>query len=477
MLKKPLKKISLFFIVSAFSLSYAQNGLDIEEESFIDSNENAGRAISLRGVIEEVLRENPFEQIRHKQNSIIDISRKNLRDQFWLPQISFDIEASNQRFDRVYTSSSSAPSDGSQVSPNGRFGIAIEDYTLFNWGRDYLAYLNDKHIIDRSQQRLSEARRNLRFQAISQYFNLIRFKAISTHQREQLRQYSFIHRLSREKLQLKKISSQVYYQTRSEYLRSQTEYQQSLFEVGTQEESMANILNDQFKPSYRPTEQLKFRSLNTSASEAVKYTLKQSPALRDAMLAYKNTSRSYEKALKDNMPLPKLSLNLGTYYQSFAPQGNAWERETLSGSRHVDLVASLDMSWNILGSGGFLNQRDREQAYLQKKIAEIDYYNTKRSLEVRVRTLFKNIKYLEQKVTIANYQLKTARSNYDKTLDNFVAGKTDYPNIKLSLDNYISSSINYENVKYDHLLKKLELASLMNIDDLPGRNFETLAVK
>lgn len=60
--------------------------------------------------------------------------------------------------------------------------------------------------------------------------------------REQLRQASFIHRLAREKLQLKKIRAQEYYQTRSEYLRSQTEYQQALFEVGTEEEDMAIFL-------------------------------------------------------------------------------------------------------------------------------------------------------------------------------------------------------------------------------------------
>ena len=189
-----------------------------------------------------------------------------------------------------------------------------------------------------------------------------------------------------------------------------------------------------------------------------------------------NSNREYEKTLKDNLPLPKFTLGMGTYQQQFAPNGNNWLRQTNTG-RNVELVAAVNMSWTLIGEGGLFNSRVNKRAYLDKRIAEIHYFNTKRELEVRIRTLLRTVRFLEQKVTIADFQNKNARSNYDSTQDNYTAGRTTFPQIKLALDNRVLSEMNSENVKYDHLLKKLELADVMGLDDLPGDNFETLAVR
>lgn len=441
-----------------------------------DPEPNIGRAIDLRSVIEESLRRNPFEQVRNQQAGIIDLEKQNLAESFWMPTVALNLTNNNQRYDRLHTSSSNSPQMGNQTSPNGSVGIEIEDYSLFNWGRDYLAYLNTKTTLNRENQKLNEARRRLKFNSISQYFNLVRVKEILRIKREQLRQASFIHRLAREKLALRKITSQEYYQTRSEFLRSQTEYQQSLFEVSLEEEKIANILGDDFQTSYKPSEELKYVSLNTQMQEALRLALDQSPAFRDAKVDYDNASRSYDKTLKDNLPLPKFTFNLGTYQQNFDNSGSSWTRQTDSnGNRNVEIAASVNMRWTLLGEGGVFNSRDNKQSYLNKRISEIKYFNTKREIEVKVRTIFKTIKFLEQKITIADYQLKNSQSNFDTTLENYRSGRTTYPEIKLSLDNFVNSSINSENVTFEHLLKKLELSDLMGLEDLPGENFEQLA--
>jgi outer membrane protein TolC len=435
-----------------------------------------GRLIELRSAIEEALRKNPFEQIRGNVNAILDLNKKDNFDGFWLPQVSLDINSSNQRFDRIYTSQSTAPGLESQVSPTGSFGISIKEYTIFNWGRDYLAYQNVKNSIQRENQRLVEARRKLRFQVITQFFSLIRAKEIVKIKREQLRQSSFIHRLAREKLQLRKIPAMEYYQTRSEFLRAQTEYQQSLFDVGHEEERLSNLLGDEYRSNYKTTQQLKFTTLGTTIEEAMRQAYQTSPQYRDSKLQYENAQRLYEKVIKDNLPLPKFSLGMGTYQQQFAPAGNAWLRDTGTG-RNVEMVAAINMSWTLIGEKGLFNSRENKRAYLDKRIAEIQFYNSKREIDVRVRTLLRTIKFLEQKVTIADYQDKNARSNFDSTLNNYTTGRTTFPQIKLSLDNWVLSLINREDVKLDHLKKKLELAELMGLDDLPGDNFDTLAVR
>ncbi len=442
----------------------------------LESSADQGRVIELRSVVEEALRRNPFEQIRTNTNARIDLMKDDLFESFWLPTLTLDLNAQNHKYDRFYSSQNQATGAGSQVSPGGNFGVTVKDYTVFNWGRDYLQYQNDKQFLSREEQRLKESRRKLRFAVIVQYFALVRSKEVVRIRREQLRQASFIHRLAREKLNLRRIAAMVYYQTRSEFLRAQTEYQQALFDVGQEEERLSNLMGDDYQPSYRTTEQLKFVTMGTTAAEALAEALKKSPPYLDAKVAYETASRTYERTLKENMPLPKFTVGVGTYQQNFGPAGNSWGRSTPTG-RNVEMVAAVNMSWTLLGEGGLFNNRINKRAYLDKRIAEIGFYNTKREIEVKLRTLIRTLRFLEQKVTIAEYQDKNARSNFDSTLDQYSTSRTSFPQIKLSLDNWVLSEINSENVKFDHLLKKIEIADWMGMDDLPGENFETLAVR
>lgn len=431
------------------------------------------RTLDLRMIIEEGLRRNPFQRIRENQKEQIELLRTDVWQEFWLPTVSLDLDVGKHRIDRFRRSTTQADF-GAQQAPTGSLGLVIEDYTLFNWGRDYLAYQNAKGTLDRSNLRLVEEKRDLRFGLISQYFNLVRLKMIKNVYQEQLRQSSFVHRLAREKLQLRKIRAQEYYQTRSEYLRAQTEYQEALFNLTLQEEEIANLLGDEFV-HYKTEEELKYVSLNLTMTEAIKLSLTQSEEYRDAKLQYEIAERAYTKTLKDNLPLPKFSFNLGTYRTGFDPDGTSWSYQTAPGSRDIELVAAIDMSWTLIGEGGLFNQRQNKQAFLNKRTAEISYFNVKRALEVKVRTIYKSIKFLEQKVEISTFQYKNAQKNYDSVLDNYIAGRASYADIKLAIDNLVLSRINAEDVKYQHLLKKLELADFMGVDDFPGENFEKLA--
>ena len=440
-------------------------------------NDKEGRPLDLRSVLEEGFRRNPLEKIRVQQREQIELLKTDVFQKFWYPTIGLELQSSNHRVDRFHDSSQNSAGMGAQKAPTGSLGLVIDEYTVFNWGRDYLQYLNEKQVLTRGNQQINEAHRRLKFSLINQYFNLIRFKEILRIKQEQLRQTSFIHRLAREKLQLRKIKTQEYYQTRSEYLRSQTEYQQSLFEVGLEEEKMANLLGDEYRGSYRSAEQLKYISINTTMEQSLKASQESSQPYRDAKVSYDVASRTYEKTLKENLPLPKFALNFGTYRTGFDPSGTSWNYQTSDNSRNIELVASIDMRWTILGEGGFFNARENQQAYLSKRISEISFFNTRRELEVKVRTIYKTVRFLEQKVEIAQFQHKNAQSNYDSALDNYIAGNTTYADIKLGIDNLVNSHINSENVKFDHLVKKLELADFMGLEDLPGENFETLATR
>lgn len=499
-----MEKAFLIFFLLGSSIVFAQDEdlsvleTSIEEDKFTPQSQNLGkdpsanrwlkrnntdtndldkssRSIDLRSVIEEGFRKNPFEKIREQQREQIELLKTDLWQKFWLPTVSLELDSSNHKIDRLHSSRQSTPAMGAQNAPSGSLGLVIDEYTLFNWGRDYLQYQNEKQTLGRADQQLNEARRRLKFSLITEYFNLIRTKEIKRIRQEQLRQTSFIHRLAKEKLQLQKIRAQEYYQTRSEYLRSQTEYQESLYSVGLQEEELANLLGDEWRGSYVTSEQLKYVTINTSIDEALKLAEEQSVDYRNAKLQYDNATRTYEKTLKDNLPLPKFSFNLGSYKTGFDPEGTYWQYQTTPGNQNVELVAAIDMKWTIIGEGGLFNSRNNQQSFLFKRIAEINYFNTKRQLDVKVRTIYKTLRFLQQKVEIAQFQHKNAQSNYDSVLDNYISGNASYADIKLAIDNLVISHINSENVKYEHLLKKLELADYMGLEDFPGENFEQLA--
>jgi outer membrane protein TolC len=435
------------------------------------------RNLDLRSIIEEGFRRNALQQIRGQQKEQIELAKTDLFQRFWLPTVSLDLQTSNHRIDRIKRSSQNTTGMGASEAPEGRIGLVIEEYTIFNWGRDYLLYLNQKQTLNRANQQLNEGKRRLKFSLIGQYFNLIRTKEILKIRQEQLRQTSFIHRLAREKLQLRKVKTQEYYQTRSDYLKAQTEYQQASFDVGIEEEEMANLLADDYRGAYRTLEQLRYVPVNTSIEESLKLAQEQSVEYRNAKLAYDNATRYYEKTLKDNLPLPKFSLNLGTYQQNWGADSTQWNYQTTPGNRNIEVVAAIDMRWTIMGEGGFFNSRENQRSFLDKRITEINFYNTRRELEVKIKTIYKTLRFMEQKVDIAVFQYKNAQNNYDSVLDNYIAGRAEYSDIKFAVDNLVIAHINSENVKYDHLLKKLELADFMGLEDFPGENFESLAVR
>ena len=144
----------------------------------VDPNDSdkSGRSIDLKSVLEEGFRKNPFEKIRQQQREQIELSKTDLWQKFWLPTVSLELDTSSHRIDRIRESSQSTQSMGAQQAPTGSLGLVIDEYTLFNWGRDYYGYQIEKDNLNRKTQQLSEAKRRLKFGLINQYFNLVRSK-------------------------------------------------------------------------------------------------------------------------------------------------------------------------------------------------------------------------------------------------------------------------------------------------------------
>ena len=477
--KEDMRKVIgiLYLIVFCFN-SYGQTDLDqlekdIKNNKLSTAISNDAIPLTLLDAIEEGLRKNSNEIERKYEFQLNEIVFKDAKDDFYYPKLNLTMSTTADHFTENLYRDNHDNAESAQT-PNGKIGLEFDDYTLFNWGKDYLDFLNAKSNYNRTKERLSENKRELRFEIISTYFNLARLHQIVRAYKKQLGHTSFLYRLAKEKMMLRKINSQEFLQAKALFLNAHKNYHDSLVNYYQGQESMATLLGKDLKTIFRPITFLKYKPINFSAAESYRFVKVNNPDLKDAKNTMLTSQRSYQKVLKENMPLPKFSVKLGSYTRPFDSGGYDDNYQTQSGSKNIEVAATLNMSWTIYGSGGFFNSRTTETSFLNKKLSEIKLREAHRSIEVANNLTHKRIIFLEKKYEASLAQVKNSREVFDKAIDNYIASKTHFSNIDFVLDELLESKIDYENTKYSHLVEKLNMATLMGVDDFAGEKFDNL---
>lgn len=466
--------ISFLYLAPAYTQDLEQIEKDAISNPRIEA-EIESTLLSLNDAIEIGLRKNIVERT---EEYVFEIAHNDYKDayyNFYFPRLSIFFNTTNHSLENLYRDQFNNNTSGK--TPTGSVGIGFDDFTLFNWGKDYLDYINAREIFERKKALNGERKRDLRFQIIAQYFNLVRVNQNIKAYKKQLRQTSFIYRLAKEKRNLKKIKYQELLQAKSEFLNSHQKYQEELAHFFTEQQKLANLLGDSPKSNYKLLNQLKFKPLAETTSELISLNTKKNTKVLDAKLELENSNRSYSRTLKENLPLPKISMRLGAYRKAFDTSGLQDEYRTFGDSNNVELSATVSASWTIFGSGGFLNSRVKENAYFQKKIAEIRYFDSIRETKLSAKHTLKTVEYLEKKYKAVDQKLKNATTLYDRSLDNYIAGRTSFANLKHAIETVEEASLEYEYTKYMHLYHKVELAQVLGLYDFPGEKFEELILR
>jgi len=430
------------------------------------------RPILLREMIETGLRQNFDQTIREYQSSLLEISMDNAHDSFWYPRLKIDLSSGPHPIIDL-SRWETQPSD-----PGGYLGIGFDNYTVFNWGKDYLTYLNSKTTYKRGKDSIIEDRRAFRHQMIIAFFNLWQIHEIEKIWQENLRQAAFIYKLNRQKVELKKVRIEEYHQARSEYLRAQQSYQQARINVEIADEEISNLLNNDIGTRYTLKETLAYLTLDDQFSELLQYALEKNSSILDAATELEISSRAYKIALKDNMPLPKFSLNLGGYSHVAGTGINSTKYSTggTLGNNSLDLVAAVNATWTLWGVNGFLNRRLQQTAKVQKDIAEKRLQQSKVQTSSLTRQYYRKVLNYQDQIKILAASIENDSKLVDEALDSYMNGKAIFLDFKHALDNHTSSQINFVQNKFLHLKNKIMLAEEMGMDDMPGKNFEELAL-
>lgn len=457
----------------------AQLTLEKNETRYIQEDErnrpsDTFKTLRLNDVIEQGLRQNYEEKMRKTEAEILDLEFADTKEEFWWPSLKLKLEHSAYRVGRLYSGSMNGAAAAS--SPEGSFGLEIGEYTLFNWGKDHLNYLNARTTYRRDKQELSEERRILKHRLIASFFRVKSLKDIEKAKRDQLRHASFIYRLNREKITLKKISSQAYYQARAEYLRAQNEYQDARTALLVGEENLAYLIQDNVGTRYFFPEELQFVRLKTSIDEALKLSANQSPEVLQAMAEAEKAERDYDRIQRENLPLPKFTVNLGAYKHNFGNQTGGHTRfETGPGNSNIDVVATLNATWSLTGPGGLFNGRKNRAGLLERFRAGVDLSRAKHEVNSFVRNLYQTILNNERQITVLEARVPNLLKTFDTIMENYMNGKASFNDFKDTLRELTDTTVLLSSVRADHVENKVALANFMGIEDFPGENFEHLA--
>lgn len=430
--------------------------------------------LQLNDVIEQGLRKNYDQNIRGQRQELNEIAFSGAKNAFWLPELKITLTTEDQKIANV-RSSNRSPAVPNSASPSGVLALSLGDYTVFNWGKDYALYLNTKAAFDRNTKIFSESRRELKLDLINSYFSLMTSKNIEKVRQDQLRQASFVYRLSKEKVTVGKTSKQDYYQSRSEYLKAQNDYHQAKIVSDQADESVALQITDPIGTKYILNETLDYRRLKITLEDALAAGLANNPTLLTNKVVIDNAERAYDVALKENMPLPKFSMNLGAYNKRFGATSNSTVYETYPGSGNIELVASINASWSLTGADGFLNSNKLASSRITREIASKELEKNTHSTQSHIRKTYKTILSLQNQIVILEARIPSLQKTFDTVLDNYLGGRSRFYDFSTALDELSSTKIFFEEIKLQHLREKLTLAKLAGIEDFPGENFDLLA--
>ena len=436
------------------------------------ASDAAYQPLSLADAIEKGLRENYNEKDRTFRKMTLDYNWFDTKEDFYLPKISLNLDSSDQRISRLKRGSLDDPGNGRGAT--GTLSLSVADYTVFNWGKDYLEYLNDKDIYTRSKKRLSESKRSLKFQIILKYFEVDYLKKVARIRKTQLRHASFVYRYSREKISLRKIGKQEYYQSRSEYLKAQEEHRSAALALKNAYEEIALLIADQPGTRYVLKNSLKFIPLTIPITDAQKYAKQYNPAVLNGQQSLVNAKRSYQRLKLENLPLPKFKVNLGAYTQTFGQTTNTTRYQNNNGN-HIDVVATLDATWSLTGTGGLFNSRNIVRGKINKEISINRLNQAKHQALTDVKIHIDKIKNYEKRVPIFETRQETNLKAFDLALDNYLERRTAYINFQDTLLEMTTSQIEYARLLYLHAFEKVNLAQVVGLDEFPGETFEQLA--
>lgn len=447
----------------------------IQEKSTYKLNETY-KTITLNDVIEQGLRLNSDQEMRNLNLELNQLNIDSNFRSFWLPSLKLTLVTEEQRVGTL-SSSTRESSERASTRAFGSFGFDLGTYTLFNWGKDYAIYLNNKQSLERQKALGDEEKKDLKLDLIADYLELIKKKKVLKIRQDQLRRASFIYRLNKEKVSVGKTSQQDYYLARATYLKAQSDFQTAKIEADRADENLAFLIKEKSGTKFIVNETVDYQKIKITLANALDLLADKNSDIRDSKTRIELAERELDVARKENLPLPKFTLNLGGYRHKFGPSQNTTRYETYDDTGAIDVVATINATWDLFGSDGLLNRDKLRRKRIELELSRHQLSKSKSFSEASAQNIYKNLITLQNQLLILEARVPTAQKTFDTILENYLEGKTRFNDYKLALDDFIETKVMYETFLAEHAQQKLQLAKVIGIEDFPGENFEKIVTR
>lgn len=212
-------------------------------------------------------------------------------------------------------------------------------------------------------------------------------------------------------------------------------------------------------------------------SEILESIEQRNPSILNNKNKFEIAGRKHSISRKENLPLPKISINLGAYNYNFSKDDNSFRYGTGNDEHrasNVEVVATINAKWSLTGSGGIFNTRKTSKSRFNKTLSLTRLQSVRHQLEVEAKKIHSILRSQEKKITSLKLKKENSIKMFNKIFDNYTNKKTRFSDFIHAFNNSEKTQLNLRRELLRHLTYKIQLANLAGLDSFSGHEFENL---
>ncbi|NDD92217.1 TolC family protein [bacterium] len=352
--------------------------------------------------------------------------------------------------------------------PTQTASLNLGSYTLFNFGKDRIAYEQARLDWERSQQIYVEQQRAVKFQVVIAYWTL---KAAQNKLDASSRSVEVAEAI----LELQKSRALIGLATQSDVASAKVSYfsEKAIRDGFTTSAKTAlwalnPLLGDAIGTEYDLEDELAFLGIKLTEDRVFSTYLETSPSLRTAKRDFRKAETALQLEQLDRLPLPKFTFSgVNVNYNQGVYGGRSDLYSQSSGDVNLDISASVALTLPLYGSGGFLKYRTIEAARIARDQSELRLRETALKERGTAFQLIQSIRQLEKTVQSNLSNQKNSSDVLKSVLASMGTDRVSRVDIKDAITQVRTSETELSDSLLSHLTSKIELAQLIGVDYLP----------
>jgi len=222
--------------------------------------------------------------------------------------------------------------------------------------------------------------------------------------------------------------------------------------------------------NYIPIDDIPFTRLKAKLSDILRIAEKSSPELKYAQFSLEDSKTEYHNQRMSLLPLPVITFNGLTFSIDDVIPGDMGSERNIERPYKLDMSISAGMSIPLVGGDGFFNYRSIKSSSLSLQRSRTEFTKSLTDLRLRIKSLYKSIKNIEEHISLSSVVLIQSLKFLTDSASKYSQREISFQELKDISSEVKDTQQNYRASKTELLMLRIELATLLGIDKLPGSN-------